>query len=161
MEDAIGKFLVHYNYFPHFTYLTDEEFNEYLKYTSQIPLGEDGHINTIAALKRQLLLDQATNKSGILLNIISSLVEKGEFHWTLVYCPKGRIDKQDEDRIIHRLGELASVKFPMINIQFFVGETKDREYLLKDFEEKEVHMLFAIKVLDEGCLLYTSPSPRD
>jgi len=57
MEDAIGKFLVNYNYYPHFTNLTDDEFEKYLKYTAQIPLGENGEINTTAALKRQLLLD--------------------------------------------------------------------------------------------------------
>ena len=150
MEDAIGKFLVNYSYYPHFTNLTDDEFKRYLKLTSQIPLGKDGKINTSAALKRQLLLDQAVNKSRLLLDIIHDLIEKNQYSWTLVYCPKGRLDDQEEDRIIHALGELTSAKFPALNIQFFVGETKDRELLLRDFENQEVHMLFAIKVLDEG-----------
>ena len=73
-----------------------------------------------------------------------------DFGWTLVYCPKGRVDHTDEERIIHTLGTLTAKKFPNINIQFFVGKTKDRDLLLKDFEDKNVHMLFAIKVLDEG-----------
>lgn len=67
-----------------------------------------------------------------------------------MYCPKGRLDDQDEDRIIHSLGELTASRYPELNIQFFVGETKDRALLLNDFSKKEVHMLFAIKVLDEG-----------
>jgi superfamily II DNA or RNA helicase len=150
MEKAIGTFLVKYNYFPYFTNLTEDEFDQYLKYTAKIPFGKDGKINTMAALRRQLLLDQAENKAEVLIDILSELVKKGDFYWTLVYCPKGRTDDQDEDRIIHYLGEQASKKFPSINIQFFVGETKDRDLLLKDFERKNVNMLFAIKVLDEG-----------
>ena len=150
MKKAIGKFLVNYNYYPYFTHLSDEEFERYLKYTSQITWGKDGEINTTAALKRQLLLDQAENKTNVLLKIVDALVKQEEYGWTLVYCPKGRIDNQDEERIIHNLGELTAEKYPFINIQFFVGETKDRDLLLRDFESKDVHMLFAIKVLDEG-----------
>jgi superfamily II DNA or RNA helicase len=150
MEKAIGTFLVKYNYFPFFTSLTDDEFDQYLKLTAKIPFGKEGKINTMAALRRQLLLDQAENKTEVLIEIINELVHKRNFYWTLVYCPKGRLDDQDEDRIIHCLGEKASKKFPSLNIQFFVGETKDRDLLLKDFEKKIVHMLFAIKVLDEG-----------
>lgn len=150
MEKAIGTYLVRYNYYPFFTNLTDEEFTQYLKYTAKIPFGKDGKINTMAALRRQLLLDQAENKSLVLIDILNELVKRDDFYWTLVYCPKGRSDDKDEDRIIHSLGEMASKKFPSLNIQFFVGETMDRDLLLKDFANKNVHMLFAIKVLDEG-----------
>jgi superfamily II DNA or RNA helicase len=150
MKDAIGKFLVNYNYYPYFTNLVDDEWNLYLKYTSQIPISRgDEKINTTAALKRQLLLDQAENKTEVLLEIIATMVEKNNYKWTLVYAPKGK-SNQDEDRIIHKLGEITAKKFKHLNIQFFVGETKGRELLLKDFEMTDVHMLFAIKVLDEG-----------
>lgn len=150
LEKAIGTFLVKYNYIPFFTTLTDDEFESYLKLTAKIPFGKDGNINTMAALRRQLLLDQAENKKGVLFEILSELIKNDNYYWTLVYCPKGRADDEDEDRIIHDLGEKASGKFPLLNIQFFVGETKDRDLLLKDFESRKVHMLFAIKVLDEG-----------
>jgi superfamily II DNA or RNA helicase len=151
MEKAIGKFLVNYNYYPFFITLNNDEWERYLKYTRQIPFGgSENSINTTAALKRQLLLDQAEAKEDILIDIVGKLVEEKKYKRTLVYCPKGRHDKEDEDRIIKDLQSSVSDKFQNLNIQLFVGATKDRKELLQDFENDEVDMLFSIKVLDEG-----------
>ena len=151
MEKAIGKFLVNYNYYPFFMYLNNDEWNRYLKYTSQISFGDsENSINTTAALKRQLLLDQAEAKEEILIDIIGELIEEEKSKRTLVYCPKGRYDNKNEDRIIKELQLSVSDKFQNLNIQLFVGATKDRKELLNDFENDEVDMLFSIKVLDEG-----------
>jgi superfamily II DNA or RNA helicase len=149
MEDAISNgFLCKYYYYPYFTTLTNEEWEEYLELTRKIPFGENGQINSLVALKRQLLLDKAFNKKKVLLEIINQLVEDNNSKYTLVYCPKG--SEGDEGRIIYNLGESVHQNYSNLNIQFFLGETSDRELLLNDFETGHVDMLFAIKCLDEG-----------
>lgn len=151
MKDAIGKFLVPYNYYPKFSYLEDEEWESYMSLTKQISYGgEEGKINTKAALRRQLLLDQTAGKHKVLIEIIDELIKKNKFKRTLVYCPKGKIDNNDEEKIIEELQELVCKKFSNLNIQLFVGDTKGRDLLLNDFQTDLVHMLFSIKVLDEG-----------
>lgn len=149
MEDAIANgFLCKYYYSPHFTTLTNEEWAEYLELTRKIPYGENGGINTIIALKRQLLLDKAFNKKKVLLDIVNQQVETDNAKYTLVYCPKG--SEADEGRIIYSLGESVNQSFNSLNVQFFLGGTTDRDLLLEDFESGKVDMLFAIKCLDEG-----------
>jgi len=158
MEDAIKqKFLCPYNYYPYFSFLEDDEFDEYLYWTSLIPLGEDGKINSHAAFQRRLLLDSAANKSSLLIDIINELIRTNSYKYSLVYCPKGSRKKDQakelsDDRIVHELGKLAADKFRHLplNIQFFLGETEGRELLLNEFEDGNVDMLFAIKCLDEG-----------
>lgn len=154
MKQAIeSKYLCSYHYYPFFSELTDDEFEEYLRLTRKIPFGADGRINSHAAIKRQFLLDRATNKSTELLKIIKVLVEENRYKYTLVYCPKGIRDTDESgERIIHSLGKLTAEEFKHkdLNIQFFVGETKSRDLLLKEFEGGAIDMLFAIKCLDEG-----------
>lgn len=149
MEDAITNgFLCKYYYFPYFTTLTEEEWAEYLELTQKIPFGENGKINSLVALKRQLVLDKAYNKKKVLLEIVNKQIENDNAKYTLVYCPKG--NDSDEGRIIYNLGESVHQNYSNLNIQFFLGETKDRQLLLNDFENGAVDMLFAIKCLDEG-----------
>lgn len=147
MEEAIGKFLVPYYYYPRFAYLNDDEWEQYLYWTSQIPLGEEGQINSHAAIKRQLVLDQASDKISVLYTIVNELKINNNQSHTLVYCPKGR--DEDDARIILEVAEGISEQFG-INAHEFIGETKDRESLLSDFESGMVEMLCAIKCLDEG-----------
>ena len=151
MELAIEKgFLVPYYYYPVFTSTTDEEFDQYLNWTSKLFKYEDGQriLNSNAAINRQLVLDRAVRKEDSLVQIINELTESENSKFTLVYCSKG--NDENGERRIHLLGEKISRKFDQINVQFFLGETKDRDLLLKDFEEGDVDMLFAIKCLDEG-----------
>ena len=151
MELAIqNRFLVPYYYYPVFTYTTDEEFDQYLDWTSKLFKYEDGQrvLNSNAAINRQLVLDRAFRKEDSLVQIINELKERGNAKYTLVYCSKG--SDENGERRIHLLGEKIAKKFTEINLQFFLGETKDRDLLLKDFEEGDVDMLFAIKCLDEG-----------
>ncbi|RZK17123.1 MAG: DEAD/DEAH box helicase, partial [Flavobacterium sp.] len=109
MEDAIKNgFLCEYFYYPYFTTLTDEEWADYLEMTRKIPFGENGQINSFAALKRQLLLDKAFNKKKVLLEIVEKQVQSNNSKYTLVYCPKGT--EADEGRIIYNLGELVHQK---------------------------------------------------
>lgn len=158
MAEAIKRgFLCPYYYYPFFTTLSDTEFEEYITWTGKIPLGKDGKINSFAAMKRQALLDSATGKENVLMDIIGELIQTDDYKYTLVYCPKGIANKEDqhigdESRIVHNLGEAVAANFinNHLNIQFFLGETEGRELLLSEFEKGDVDMLFAIKCLDEG-----------
>jgi superfamily II DNA or RNA helicase len=151
MEEAIKNgFLCKYHYEPYFVTFSDDEWEEYLILTRQLHNKQENEtINTKAALKRQLLKDQATNKGDAVLKIIEKLVEKDSFKNTLIYCPKG-INNEEDDRYIHILQDEIKEKFPNINTATFLGETSNRDLLLKDFENETVHMLLAIKCLDEG-----------
>jgi len=150
MEDAIKNgFLCKYRYEPFFVTFSDDEWEEYLVLTSQLfNKGEHEIINTKAALKRQLLKDQAASKSDAVLEIIEKLIEHDSYKNTLIYCPKGSND--DDDRYIRLLQDDIKNNFPIVNTATFLGETKNRDLLLKDFEDEMVHMLLAIKCLDEG-----------
>jgi superfamily II DNA or RNA helicase len=149
MEEAIEKgYLCKYHYEPFFVTFSCEEWEEYLKLTRQLHNKQKNEkINTKAALKRQLLKDQAESKTSEIIKIIKKLIEINSFKNTLIYCPKGY---DNNERYIHILQDLIQEKFPSINTATFLGETNNRDLLLKDFEDETVHMLLAIKCLDEG-----------
>ena len=147
MKEAINKkFLCKYYYFPYFVTLTDDEFDLYLEYTRQIPIGKD-KINSIAAIKRQSVLDNAMKKNAVLLEIIEKLIKNNNHKFTLVYCPKGF---DAEERRINNLITETKERFPNLEILPFLGESEKRPQRLLQFETGETDMLFAIKCLDEG-----------
>jgi len=151
MEEAIRNgFLCKYKYEPFFVNFNDQEWEEYKKLTFQLHHKEESEtINTKAALKRQLLKDQAENKNEAVIEIIKVLCDKDSYKNTLIYCPKG-IDKDVDNRYIYILQDTINDNYPHINTATFLGETKGRGVLLNDFENENVHMLLAIKCLDEG-----------
>lgn len=151
MAEAIKNgYLCKYRYEPFFVYFDDEEWEEYKKLTQQLHFKNVGEkINTKAALKRQLLKDQAKNKNKAVLEIVERLVKESNYKNTLIYCPKG-VDRDVDDRFIYILQDEIKNSFPKINTATFLGETKNRDLLLQDFENDLVHMLLAIKCLDEG-----------
>lgn len=150
MEEAIKNgYLCKYKYEPFFVTFTDEEWDEYIELTKRIFMsGENEKINTIAALKRQLLKDKAEGKNDAVIEIIDKLVKAGSYKNTLVYCAKGT--NEEDERNILALQDRIKVAFPTLNTAPFLGETKNRDLLLKDFEDDFVDMLLAIKCLDEG-----------
>ena len=151
MEQAIGKFLCEYNYYPYFSELNDEEWKEYKYWTSKLFVNPDEKkINTSAALKRQQVIDKNNSKNNTLISIVKHMVSKSDYKHTLIYCPKGE-DDENQKRIIYRIGEIIKENFKgKINGQFFLGETKDRELLIEDFTNGHVDFMYAIKCLDEG-----------
>lgn len=125
---------------------------KYLEWTAKIPVAKKGEkINKTAALQRQLLKDQAENKNRAVIEIINKLMIENSYQNTLIYCPKGINDTLPiEDTYINQLKLLIRANFPILNITEFVSDTSDRKSLLKDFEDEMIHMLLAIKCLDEG-----------
>ena len=155
MKEAIDKgFLCPYNYHPYFVHLEKEEWDEYIELSRQIMRAPEGElINKKAAMKRQLLIDQAVSKIPLVIKILKILREENKLKSTLVYCPKGETgDFGDEssERIIQKIAELVRDNFPGLNHHFFTGETNSRDLLLEQFSTGEVDLLYAIKCLDEG-----------
>jgi len=152
MEEAIGRFLCNYNYFPYFCFLDDSEWNDYKKFTKQIPKApKERTINQHAAMKRQAIIDKAFQKRSCVIKIIGKLLDDNNISNTLVYCPKGIEDSNEEDdKIIGLIADSVASNFDNINAQFFLGETENRDLLLEDFENQDVDILYAIKCLDEG-----------
>lgn len=152
MEEAIGQFLCNYNYFPYFCFLEDSEWEEYKDFTRQIPKApKERTINQHAAMKRQAIIDKAFQKRSCVIKIIGKLLDDNNISNTLVYCPKGIEDSNEEDdKIIGLIADSVASNFDNINAQFFLGETENRDLLLEDFENQDVDILYAIKCLDEG-----------
>jgi len=153
MEEAIGRFLCDYNYFPFFCHLEDDEWDLFKYWTKKIPIKpKDRTINANAAMQRQAVIDKAVNKRTTLIKILELLLKENNISNTLVYCPKGLSENdEEEEKIIHMIAQSVAKNFKnQINHQFFLGETKDRDLLLKEFENQEVDLLYAIKCLDEG-----------
>lgn len=152
LKQAIGKFLCNYNYNPRFAFLNNEEWNEYKDWTRKIfKSNEEGKLNSTALFMRQQVVDKCEDKLNILLKIVDELKTTNDLNHTLIYCPKGEDDENDEERIIYKIGKLISDKYSQkINGQFFLGETKYRKNLIEDFSKGMVQFIYAIKCLDEG-----------
>ena len=159
MKEAIdGEFLCKYNYYPYFCFLDDDEWEDYKKFTRQIPKApKEMIINQYAAMKRQAVIDKAFQKRSTVIKILKKLVDENNISNTLVYCPKGEDDDDsEEDKVIKLIAKNVSDNFEeeitkgRFNAQFFLGGTEDRDLLLKSFENQEVDLLYAIKCLDEG-----------
>jgi superfamily II DNA or RNA helicase len=149
MEDAIKQgYLCKYEYHPYFVSLIDEEFNEYLLETSKIPKGINGKINSMAAIRRQSILDGAIKKEDKLHEIILEITKERQVQFSLVYCAKGR--NSQGNRRIYDLSKKIKRAFPENEVMYFTSETSNREIILKDFEKGNINMLFSIKCLDQG-----------
>ncbi|MBV7440218.1 DEAD/DEAH box helicase family protein [Weeksellaceae bacterium TAE3-ERU29] len=153
MEDAIKNgFLCKYKYRPYFASFNNDEWEEYMELTKQIPKAKEGEkINTTAALKRQLLKDQIASKKIVLKEVIKHIKESFvlDYNNTIVYCMKGS-NNETEEKYIYELQDYIKEEFPEINTATFTSETEERDLLLQDFENEKVSILYAIKCLDEG-----------
>ena len=149
MEEAITKGkLVKYEYHPHFVHLNSEEFDKYLEYTAQIPLGREGKINSFAAIKRQNILDGAFAKEDKLFEILNEIKKEKPLEFILVYCPKGENDLGE--RKILDLAKKIKKKYEDIQVIDFTAETENRDIILNQFQVGEINMLLSIRCLDQG-----------
>lgn len=152
MSEAIKNgYLCRYKYYIEFVYFTDEKWNEYVELSRKIYFEEGkkkSQATTINLLKRQFLKDRAENKLDATVKIVKQLYNEKNYKNTLIYCPKGLND--EEEIIIFELQRLLNKSIGSLNVQTFLGITKDRDLLIKDFENEEVDILLAIKCLDEG-----------
>ena len=175
-DGTIKPFLCNYEYYPNFCCLKENEWEEYREWTKKIPIADkERTINEKAALMRQMVIDKAAGKIPVLLQVLEKLHQENNHPNTLVYCPKGKepsdeeLDNEeggeehseDDKKVIENIEKEVAKKFgDDINAQRFVGETtsRQRKTLLREFQEENVEVLYAIKCLDEGVNV---PSTRN
>lgn len=165
LKDAIGVTLTPYYYIPCLVELTDEEMQEYERYSVRIsklasmkkPDSEEKIKGLL--MKRAELLNKAANKLAVLADLIDQ--NPVESH-TLFYCAAGQMDE---------VMQLVGMQKGIIAHPFTSNEDNaKRQELLKDFAAGTLQALVAIRCLDEGVdvpstkvayLLASTSNPRE
>ncbi len=151
LEEAIGKYLVQYDYFPILVNLSDEELEEYVSLTNSIGqlvsknsgFADDERLK-ILLMKRAHIINAAEEKLPKLRAIIGDKLDEYlemEVPGVLFYCAPGT----------HR-EYLSEISRTGLLCHEFVHNVKlsDRQKVLKDFSAGQIQALVAIKCLDEG-----------
>lgn len=160
MKEAIAnQLLCQYKLYPHFASLNEQEYEQYIHLTKQIArrahIAKKKFIETDVMLERMLrdrrkILNKAVSKKEIIGHIIDEMKKQGEIHHTLVYCPEGN-DEEEDNRIIDEYGKFLAFEKGLRIAQFTSATPLERRsQLLKDFDEGKIQCLLAMKCLDEG-----------
>ncbi len=153
LEEAIGRCLVEYDYYVHTVYLTTNEMDEWFNLTGKIKQNawrgsEDGKPDEYLAKllrDRRALLEMAMCKVAILGDLLEKEDTNGLQH-TLVYTSDKGPDQLDR---VNRLLSSRNILFHQLTAE----ETANRDQtnrIIKSFQEGEIQMLTAKRVLDEG-----------
>lgn len=161
--------LSQYTYFPHVVSLNEVELKEYIKISNQLLMHIDPKTHTykkstlvdMLLLARRRIIHKAENKIDAFKEILSSEFKKrGNLKYTLVYVPEGLepdysetdIDTETEEDIslINEYTRAVSATDDSLMVKQYTASSKNREQILKDYEEGKVHVLTSMKCLDEG-----------
>lgn len=174
MRDAIQNgALCKYFYYPHLVELTPDEFAEYVELSKKIakifdnddPDSQD--ILKRLLLKRKRIIHKAANKKKVFTEILQDRIKTfGSLKYTLVYVPEGNLpDDQmadvfdttdaigDDEDSVHIIDEFTAVVRDIddhVVVRQFIGDTPDRDQILKDFADGKIDVLTSMKCLDEG-----------
>jgi superfamily II DNA or RNA helicase len=169
MDRAIREgVLCQYYYFPHIIKLTDVEMGEYIEISIQLSklyrFGKASPEKESAIerlfLKRKRIIHKALNKLPTTIEILKNQFhEKGNLKYTFVYVPEGDTfeirEEEDEPitenvRLINQYTrEIAKIDDKILVNQFISG-IKDRDEILRQFQNGEIHVIASMKCLDEG-----------
>jgi superfamily II DNA or RNA helicase len=170
MEEAIkNDVLCNYLYFPHIIELTDVEFDEYLTISKQLAKFFDTETNKykndsfveMLLLKRKRILHKAENKKHELEKILhKEFRSKGDLKYTLVYVPEGgepdysindfTNENEDDLSLINQYTKIVSRIDRSIMVKQFTSGSQNRDKLIRDYSNGDVHVLTSMKCLDEG-----------
>lgn len=179
LADAIKKgALVHYNYYPIFVKLTQEEALLYAKLTQRIGWALSQYDNnnfrknaTITSLlmKRSRLVAGAENKLNALYNLMSKRLNSSH---TLFYCGDTSFNNKSsgESRQLEEVTRILGKELGY-RVNTYTAETSliEREEIKRQLEAGELQGLVAIRCLDEGIdmpaikhavILASSGNPR-
>jgi superfamily II DNA or RNA helicase len=155
LEDAIGVCLTPYNYFVHFSRLSQLEMDDWLELTDEISrlawkleAGKaDAYLDNLLR-KRRLVLETASSKIDILKQLLASM-STDDLRYTLIYAT----DKDPKQlEMVNRLLEANGTLFHQLTYE----ETANRQVtsrILSAFQAGELRVLTAKRVLDEGVNL--------
>lgn len=174
LDQAIGKFLTPYKYFPQLVSLTNEETENYEELTQKIvAISSAAKHNpelrerlSKLLLQRARIISSAQQKLPALLQLLRGMLEKNRhngdaLNGILIYCAPG-----GHREVLQKVAALG------LRCHEFVHDVSlsDREKLLYQFESGDIQVLVAIKCLDEGVdvpstrmafILASSTNPRE
>ena len=150
--------------------MTDDEKYEYFKLSKKIGKlinvsNEDDECLTSLLMKRARIIGCAKNK----LNVLSSMKQYVEnTNFNIFYCG----DKvEGEDKFIYKVNRIVANDLGLKTHTFTSEENKcERERILRDFKEKKLNAISAIRCLDEGIdipslkrafILSSSTNPKE
>jgi len=174
LDQAIGKYLTPYEYYPQLVSLTSEEIDQYEEITHKIgaiassakPKSEISERLLKLLLQRARIISSAQQKLPALLQLLRNLMENyrqrgNELNGILIYCAPG-----GHKEVLQAVAALG------LRCHEFVHNVRlaEREKLLTQFEAGIIQVLVAIKCLDEGVdvpstriafILASSTNPRE
>jgi len=179
LEDALGTYLVNYNYYPFFVHLTQEEQERYNKVQAQIAscfqngkLIKEPEILGSYIHKRNAILAQSEEKNDRRMEFIKQIEPQNHM---IVYCGDGYTygrdnNSQKDIRFIDQVTrELYKHNYKVH--RFTSREAlKERRSMIEDFTKSYIDALAAIRCLDEGVnipsihsalILASSNDPRE
>jgi len=153
LEKAIEEgFLTPYEFSPHYVELTEDEYAEYKRLSIRISQllqaakkdpGRRDAANVYAA-QRANIINKSDNKISAFLDLFRAHIREygreGMTH-TIVYSPEGK--HRDIVRLVANTG---------LRVQEIVADTSnaDRQAILRAFDRGDIHVIVAMKCLDEG-----------
>lgn len=163
--------LCNYTYYPHVVKLTDQEMEKYKELSLQLlRMGlfnkETGTFRSTPEIEKKLLerkriIHKAANKLEVFKTILRSEFDKRKnLKYTLIYVPEGTESKfdetdfsdetEDEKKLINEYTKAVSQIDDSVMVKQFTANSSNREEILKDFEQSNIHVLTSMKCLDEG-----------
>jgi superfamily II DNA or RNA helicase len=154
LEEAIGTYLTHYDYFPIPVELSSRETAEYQQLSAKIALvakradedeREASRLEKLL-LERARLIWRAENKLAALVQLVSrlkadTLASGGGLSHTLVYCAPG-----EHSTVLRQLSALGLRCHEFVHYVSLPNRMK----VLEAFAAGDIDILVAVKCLDEG-----------
>ena len=171
MERALqeGR-LCNYTYTPHLVQLTEDENQEYIKYTQRLMFYFEQDTKkyknskevTDLLLKRKNVINKASNKIYAFRRVINDVYNENSnnLKYTLVYVPEGSepdyakydeyVENDDDKKLINDYTKIVSEVNQRIMVRQYTSQTIDRNKVIEDFTTGKVDVLTSMKCLDEG-----------
>ncbi len=168
MKTAIeNNILTRYFYYPKIVSLEQSEQEEYLKISKELSkyidpetgkYRESDYVNNLL-IKRKNVIHKASQKVSALISIVNEIGVEN-FKDAFVYVPEGietdysenddvELEKSINTNLIDVYLNNLYNKFG-IKMAKFTGETNNRDQILKQFKDRKLDALLAMKCLDEG-----------
>ena len=172
MEEALKiGWLCNYTYYPHIVKLTDQEMEKYKELSLQLlRMGlfdkETGTFRSTPEIEKKLLerkriIHKAANKLEAFKTILRNEFDKRKnLKYTLIYVPEGieanyededfSTETEDENRLINEYTRAVNQTDDSVMVKQFTANSSNREEILRNFEQSNIHVLTSMKCLDEG-----------
>tara|TARA_B110000003_G_scaffold62251_1_gene62623 strand:+ start:636 stop:2861 length:2226 start_codon:yes stop_codon:yes gene_type:complete len=150
------EYLSSYIYYPIFISLEPDELEKYIKISKKLLKHYDFKNNVYRKSAEQLLFQRknivknARNKLVATKNILKEIMKKEKVEHTVIFVPQGYEDCESQNEDKHFINMYTKAVSSLgISVRQF-GNKKTRELVVKQFKNKTVGVLTAMKAMDEG-----------